>query len=64
MEGIKDKAVMRAGLCEDCTQARWMKSEKGSVFIRCELALRDPRFEKYPRLPVIACAGYQKKAVK
>jgi len=28
----------------------------------CELALVDPRFPKYPRLPVLACDGYKKKA--
>jgi hypothetical protein len=24
----------------------------------CRLSLTDPAFPKYPRLPVIACAGY------
>jgi hypothetical protein len=26
----------------------------------CQLAETDPRFAKYPRLPVIRCAGYEK----
>ena len=28
----------------------------------CELALSDARFQKYPRLPVLACTGYEKKS--
>jgi len=51
-----------AGLCADCIYARRIESERGSVFLLCELALKDPRFPKYPRLPVLACDGYQKKS--
>jgi hypothetical protein len=29
-----------------------------SVFVRCGLADTDPRFPRYPRLPVESCAGY------
>jgi hypothetical protein len=29
-----------------------------SVFLLCELAAGDPRFERYPRLPLLACPGY------
>jgi hypothetical protein len=25
----------------------------------CQLALTDSRFKKYPRLPVLSCAGYE-----
>jgi hypothetical protein len=25
----------------------------------CELSKTDPRFEKYPRLPVLACVGFE-----
>jgi hypothetical protein len=28
------------------------------VFSRCELAKTDPRFPKYPRVPVISCDGF------
>jgi hypothetical protein len=51
-----------AGLCADCAHARRIESERGSVFLLCELALTDSRFRKYPRLPVLACDGYGKKA--
>jgi hypothetical protein len=30
-----------------------------SVFWMCALAARDPRFDKYPRLPVLECAGFE-----
>jgi hypothetical protein len=49
----------RPGLCEDCTHARRIESDRGSVFFLCQLALTDSRFKKYPRLPVLSCPGYQ-----
>jgi hypothetical protein len=36
-----------------------MKSDRGSVFYLCQLSASDARFAKYPRLPVLECAGYQ-----
>jgi hypothetical protein len=49
-----------AGLCASCTHARRIASPRGSVFILCELSVTDPRFPKYPRLPVLSCGGYKK----
>jgi hypothetical protein len=40
--------------------ARRMVSDRGSVFLACERARTDPQFPKYPRLPVLDCAGYEK----
>jgi hypothetical protein len=34
-------------------------SGKGSVFWLCGRAADDPRFRKYPPLPVARCAGYE-----
>ena len=51
----------RGGLCSDCLHARQLESARGSVFLLCNLSLTDPRFPKYPRLPVLACDGYKKK---
>ena len=31
----------RAGLCADCVHAREIKSERGSVFVLCELSQRE-----------------------
>jgi len=49
------------GLCADCLHARIIESAHGSVFTLCELSLTDPRFPKYPGLPVLSCDGYKKK---
>jgi len=51
----------KAGLCADCQYARRIESDRGSVFVRCELSFTDPQFPKYPRLPVLACDGYEPK---
>jgi len=48
-----------AGLCEKCQHARRIESDRGSVFYLCELSASDPRFAKYPALPVIQCPGYR-----
>lgn len=55
------KTLLSAGLCADCQHADSIKSDRGSVFLRCGLARTDSRFPKYPRLPVLACSGYQKQ---
>ena len=57
----KPRLRVEAGLCADCVHGRRVASERGSVFLLCELALTDKRFEKYPRLPVLRCVGYERK---
>ncbi|HEX7573397.1 MAG TPA: hypothetical protein VF514_09900 [Bacteroidota bacterium] len=47
-----------AGLCGRCLHAHEVKSAHGSTFIRCGLSAADPRFPKYPRIPVLACTGF------
>jgi hypothetical protein len=47
------------GLCGDCAFARVIDSGR-STFHLCERALTDPRFSKYPLLPVWSCPGYQR----
>ena len=47
------------GLCFDCRHARQVDSSRGSVFYPCQLSETDPGFPKYPRLPVIACRGFE-----
>jgi hypothetical protein len=49
------------GLCADCVYARPIESSKGSQFLLCQLSQSDPSFPKYPRLPILACAGYSHK---
>jgi hypothetical protein len=45
------------GLCADCRHARTVATPR-SVFWLCTLAATDPRYPKYPRLPVLACDGH------
>jgi uncharacterized protein len=52
-----------AGLCAVCRHARRIRSDRGSVFILCGLSSADPRFPKYPRLPVLSCDGFRQIAV-
>ncbi len=47
------------GLCASCRQAEVIRSSKGSTFYLCRLSAIDPRFPRYPTLPVISCSGYQ-----
>ena len=49
------------GLCADCRHARVQRSGRGSVFWRCLRAEADPRFARYPRLPVTDCPGYERR---
>ena len=44
-----------------CRNVRVNRSDRGSVFYLCMLSSTDPRFPKYPRLPVLSCAGYEKR---
>ena len=50
----------RVGLCADCVHSRRVVSAKGSEFWLCAKSETDPRFRKYPRLPVLACDGYER----
>jgi len=47
------------GLCATCCHVEMIASARGSTFYLCRLSLTDPRFSKYPTLPVLACEGYQ-----
>ena len=47
-----------AGLCERCAHVQIVTSAKGSRFYLCRLSAVDPRFPRYPPIPVIQCAGF------
>ena len=59
MEGSALTSDSNIGLCANCIHMRRAENDRGSVFYRCALAESDPRFPKYPRLPVIQCDGYK-----
>jgi len=46
-----------AGLCGSCAHARVVTGAR-STFVRCGLSETDPRFPRYPPLPVLRCDGY------
>jgi hypothetical protein len=50
-------ALLPPGLCSHCRHAERVRSKR-SDFVRCRLADADPRFDRYPRLPVVDCAGF------
>jgi len=56
-----DPPVMdpRIGWCSICRHGRMVESSRGSRFWRCARSDDDPRYPKYPRLPVLACEGYE-----
>jgi hypothetical protein len=47
------------GLCAACRYARVTGNARGSRFYLCRLSDDDPRFAKYPRLPVLRCVGFE-----
>ena len=49
------------GLCGACVHRRLLRSRR-SVFLRCALADGDPRFPRYPVLPVGNCSGFWRAA--
>jgi hypothetical protein len=57
-----DASSTNPGLCRDCQYARVLTSDKGSEFWQCQRSFTDPRYPKYPRLPVQECPGYEAKA--
>ena len=46
------------GLCATCRHARRVPTPRATYWL-CGRAATDPRFEKYPRLPVLSCPGYE-----
>jgi hypothetical protein len=47
-----------AGLCSRCLHVQVVVSARGSRFYLCRLSLTDPSFPRYPRIPVLTCAGF------
>jgi hypothetical protein len=61
-DAVRDHPCMAAfGLCDTCRHQRLVRTGRGSVFTMCLKSREDPAFPKYPRVPVQACAGYEKR---
>lgn len=48
------------GLCADCRHGKRIETRHGSVFLLCLRSIDDRRYPRYPRLPVIVCAGHER----
>jgi hypothetical protein len=53
---------MKAGLCGTCVHQKLVKNMRGSTFSMCERSKTDASFPKYPRVPVLDCRGYERRA--
>ena len=51
----------QAGLCASCRFVEVITSSRGSAFYLCTLSETNPRFSRYPMLPVRECSGYQRE---
>jgi hypothetical protein len=56
---MPDVGESPAGLCATCRHTRRVESARGSTFWLCARSADDPRFPKYPRLPVLRCPGFE-----
>ena len=56
---LENHERLRIGLCFDCAFRRIVEGGR-STFYLCERSFTDPAFPKYPRLPVVACLGYER----
>ena len=48
------------GLCAVCKHRRVTGNRRGSLFHLCVLSKDDPRFPRYPPLPVLECTGFER----
>ena len=52
-----------AGLCDSCRHQELIRNTRGSEFSLCLRSRTEPdRFVRYPRLPVGACEGYERRS--
>lgn len=49
------------GLCATCRHAVRVPTSRGATFWRCGRAATDPRYAKYPALPVTRCEGHVRR---
>ena len=57
--GTPQSPPARAGLCDTCAQQQLVRNTRGSTFSLCRRSRDDPAYARYPRLPVLACPGYE-----
>ena len=50
---------MTAGLCSSCAHQKLISNTRGSTFSLCLRSKTDPRYPKYPPIPVLRCPGHE-----
>ncbi|HUB74262.1 MAG TPA: hypothetical protein VL979_09540 [Solirubrobacteraceae bacterium] len=58
--GSVSRSGSQPGLCESCRHRQVVRNTRGSTFWLCRRSREDPAFPRYPRLPVLSCAGYER----
>lgn len=54
---LRAEVGRRVGDCFGCLSARTLATKTGAAIFQCLKAESDPRFEKFPRLPMKGCPG-------
>jgi hypothetical protein len=52
------------GLCRACQHPKLNQTRRGTTYLRCTRAEWDSTLPRYPRLPVIECAGFDRKPAR
>jgi hypothetical protein len=55
---VSERPEKPRGLCEGCRWAHAVRTPR-SLFWLCGRSREDSRYERYPRLPVVRCEGFE-----
>jgi hypothetical protein len=58
-QSVPSSRGARAGLCDTCAHQQIVRNTRGSTFSLCRRSREDPAYPRYPRVPVLACAGHE-----
>ncbi len=50
------------GRCLNCLYARVVGTRANDRYYLCERSIDDPRYARYPRLPMLTCDGHEHRA--
>ncbi|HEX2096904.1 MAG TPA: hypothetical protein VHF50_05985 [Solirubrobacterales bacterium] len=59
---MSDRAPVGAGLCDRCRHQKLVRNTRGSTFSLCLRSRTDESYPRYPRIPVVECAGYDRRS--
>jgi hypothetical protein len=55
---MSSESPQQVGLCAGCRYARRVRTPR-SRFWLCERSREDASYDRYPRLPVLSCRGFE-----